>query len=176
MDKADPFHQLRTRITELEWQLSKYASQFSAQSLPKGLFRQDISAQAQAYASEIKDDLLVLESGYQRKAFETTGLALKIQQKIMVLVNLCKQYHRAGLTDEVKPSYHLDKISTRQAWLQSLESEITVLRQQRDALKNQLQEKERGDDLGLQLSLRTELGDLEKRLTLAEETFGQATG
>src|SRR5947209_2339443 len=132
MDKKIlPFHPLRTRITELEWQLSKFSAQFSIHNLPRGLFRQDINAPAMAYATEIKEDLLVLESGYQGKENEATGLALKIQQKVMVLVNLCRQYSQVGPPEEEKASYHLDRISTRQAWLQSLESQIIILRQQR---------------------------------------------
>lgn len=176
MDRWDQLEQLRARIPELEWQLSKMDSCFPSSVLPKGLFRQPWDRPGSAYANEIKEDLSLLAS-YSKQAQNKTAtqfLALKINQKIHVLVSLCKQYQRDN-TGEKSTSYAITNISTRQEWLQNLETQIQAMHRQKEALLEALSQKKGQNDAISGLSLRKELGELEKKVTLAEETFVKAT-
>lgn len=158
----------------MEWQLSKLGSSFSAKSLPKALFRQPVDAPASAYATEIRDDISSLSSQTNQRAVHY--LALKISQKIHVLVSICSRHNRAQPDMDIV-SYGVDKISTRQQWLQTLEANILMLDAQRESLVNTLAQKGcSSDDSLTQLNLQRELGELEKRLTLARETWERAIG
>ena len=66
-------------------------------------------------------------------------------------------------------------LSTRQQWLQALEQEVEVLKKQKEAFnKCLLQIRPAKEDPSVLLNLRVELGALEKKLTLAEESLNKA--
>ncbi len=168
--------QLEARLPELEWQLSKMNATFPAFSLPKGLFRQKWDSDASCYASEIREDISLMATyskQIENKA-ATHFLAVKINQKIQVLVSICKQYQKEN-TSSQSIGFEMAKISTRQEWLQNLDFDIQALHSQRTALLEVFSQKKLQNDAVSQLSLRRELGELEKKITLAEEAFGKAT-
>jgi hypothetical protein len=176
MDRlSDELRQLEARVPELEWQLNKFDGYFPFASLPKGLFRQQADKPGLAYAKEIREDLALLAT-YSQPPEHTSAarfLALKIQQKIHVLVSICKQNQKEDNNKGI--SYDISAITTRQEWLQKLETQVDDLRRQRQALLEMLSQKEAAKDTNSELGLRKELGDLEKRVTLAEEAYVKAT-
>lgn len=174
MDVDKQLTKLLARLPELEWQLGKLGYSFSVKSLPRALFRQPFDAPATAYAAEIREDIRTLSSQTNQRAVH--HLAVKISQKINVLVTICSRHNREKPDSDVV-SYGVDKISTRQQWLQSLEANIEILDAQRTSLANALAQKGcSSDDSLAQLSLQRELGELERRLTLARETWQRAIG
>lgn len=173
MDVSNQVASLMSRMPELEWQLGKLGSSFSPKSLPRALFRQAFDAPVLAYVAEIKADIATLSMHNNQQVVRY--LALKVTQKVNVLVTICSRHNREQPVQEVV-SYGVDKISTRQQWLQSLEANILMLDSQRQALANVLAQNNHADDSLSQLNLQRELGELEKRLTLARETRDRATG
>lgn len=159
---------LTARLPELEWKLSRLGSAFAVSALPAGLFSARIGTTAQSAVAEIKSDIAALAK--RREGRSSLYLARRIQQKINVLVALC---HQANL-DEKKdnPSSHLgiNQLMTRQQWLSSLTSEIDRLVVQKEALSRALSE----TIPATCLILEGEMGELEKRLTLARERYQQA--
>lgn len=174
MDVDRPLAQLLARLPELEWQLSKQSLSFSPRALPAGLFRQAFDAPTAAYVAEIKADIATLQTFHNNQRV-AHYLALKINQKINVLVTVCSRHNRLQ-PEMTVANYGVDKMSTRQQWLQSLESSITILIEQKSALEGALAQKDKPRDDESQLNLARELGELEKRLTLARETYARATG
>lgn len=173
MDVSNQLERLLSRMPELEWQLGKLGSAFSVKSLPKALFRQSFDAPVLAYVAEIREDIATLSLHSNERVIRY--LALKINQKINVLVTICFRHNREQPEPELV-NYAVDKISTRQQWLQSLEANIQTLDAQREALAASLVNSNNVENCQLQLNLQRELGVLEKRLTLARETWNRATG
>ncbi|MDP1603667.1 MAG: hypothetical protein Q8M03_10430 [Legionella sp.] len=165
--------ELLARMPELEWQLDKIGMAFSSKALPPGLFRQPFDAPAQAYITEIKADIATVSTTTNARV--ERYLALKINQKINVLVKLCSRHNRKGPVQETV-NYDIHQLSTRQQRLESLDLAIQLLVEQKEALEKALQQRENVGDCIAQLSLQNELGELEKRLTLARETYARATG
>jgi hypothetical protein len=164
--------ELLARMPELEWQLDKIGGSFSPKALPPGLFRQPFDAPLQAYTAEIRADIAAVSNTTNQRV--ERYLALKINQKINVLVKLCSRHNRLAPVHETI-NYDIHQLSTRQQRLESLECAIQLLIEQKDALTNALQQRENIGDCIAQLSLQSELGELEKRLTLARETYARAT-
>ncbi|MBA2657555.1 MAG: hypothetical protein H0U70_11350 [Tatlockia sp.] len=163
--------QLTARLPELEWKISALGDSLSTKTLPPGLFRQAIEMNASNCIAEIKKDIQHLVQ--QKNAKSSHFLAERIQQKISILVTLCHlQATKPNVGGRVK--FGLDKISTRQQWLQSVEIDINRLREQQLAMTKTLEHmKNRGATAEI-LLLKAELGEVEKRLTLAKEAFPTA--
>jgi hypothetical protein len=161
---------LLARMPELEWQLSKFGAAFSAKLFTRGLFRCYPKDDIQAYSKEIKDDIEILCQ--QTNAQASYYLARQIHQKINVLVAFCQQQSNQKITMD-NNDFTVNKLTTRQQWLQNLEKQITLLTKQKEALENRLsQYKELNDEIVLKL--KAELGGLRKQLTLAEEAYTKA--
>lgn len=163
--------ELSGRLPELEWKLGNMGKVFSSKSLPKSLFRLGMGASSRAYVEEIKTDIQIL--GQRRDQSSALFLAGRIRQKINVLVALC-QLDTTLEKPDTNINYNMDRLATRQQWLQSLTEEISILDQQLQALRS-THKKLIGQDPASQLNLQAELGRVEKRLTLAQETYKKAT-
>ncbi|MGQ3888371.1 hypothetical protein ACQUW5_04985 [Legionella sp. CNM-1927-20] len=161
---------LLTRLPELEWQLSKFGLAFSAKLFSPGLFRCYPKDDIQAYSKEIKDDIKILSQ--QKNNQVAHYLARQINQKINVLVSFCQQQANQKIL-AADTDFTINKLTTRQQWLQNLEAQIILLRNQKEALINRLsQSRELRDEIVLKL--KAELGQLQKKLTLAEEAYTKA--
>lgn len=163
--------ELSSRLPELEWKISSLAFPISKSALPKGLFRFNQESSACHFITEIKDDIRALEQ--QKNERSALYMAERIKQKINVLVTLC-QMNEAKSPREKKVALGLSMLSTRQQWIHDLEQAVSTLEAQYQAISHTLAQRQKGsNDLAL-LTLRAELGALEKRLTLAKETLQQA--
>mgnify|MGYP002132604162 CR=1 FL=1 len=162
--------ELETRLPELEWKVSTLGSTFSPKAFPKGLFRSGETSPTNCIA-EIKSDIkkLALSKGDKSPFY----LAQRIQQKINVLVSLC-QLQTSKPKPEAKIHFGVNSISTRQQWLQSLEQEINLLMIQREAMLKTFAQMKTQSKTEALLHLQAELGEVERRLTLAKETFARA--
>lgn len=164
-------HKLESRLPELEWKLSTLGTALSPKSLPRGLFRSHLEITASACIAEIKADIYTLAR--QKSEYGAYYLAQRIQQKINVLIILCHIQANKSKSAE-KINFGLNRISTRQQWLQSLEKEINLLAAQQEAMAKALQQMQACSNTQSLLRLQAELGEVEKRLTLAKETFTRA--
>jgi len=163
--------ELTARLPELEWKISELSTSFSNKSLPIGLFRSNIEPSAAACVAEIKADIKALsQQKNERSAFY---LAERIKQKVSVLVVLCQRQNRQKKTED-KVYFGVKMLSTRQQWLQDLEAEINTLSRQQQAMTKTLEQKRRNHHLEAVLHLKAELGEVEKRLTLAQEALYRA--
>ncbi|MDI9818911.1 MULTISPECIES: hypothetical protein [unclassified Legionella] len=160
--------ELEARLPELEWKIRALDRIFfSSKSLPQGLFRVQANAPAAAFITEVKKDIQALagcpseRSGYY--------LAQRIHQKINVLVNLYRIHVKEVKTEASHP---LDSLCTRQQLIGKLEEEVERLSIQRDAVKERLLHKY---DAQMLLTIKNELGLVEKRLTVAKEALSNAT-
>ncbi|ASQ44882.1 hypothetical protein [Legionella clemsonensis] len=158
--------ELEARLPELEWQMRDLGHMISTKTLPKGLFRLSEEASPAAFINEIKQDINSL-TNYQN-GHSGCYLAQRIQQKINVLVALC----RLKVNPLPPPdNYYLNMITTRQHYVEALEKEIASLSKQRQALKSRLEQINEAN----QLNLHAEVGEIEKRLTLAQEAILRVT-
>lgn len=163
--------QLMERLPELEWKISELGLFFSSQRLPKGLFRFDAEANGAACIAEIKADIQSLSKQQnKRSAFY---LAERIRQKINVLVVLC-QMHQGQNKPEEKVYFGIKMLSTRQQWINDLETEINTLVEQQQAMTKALAHLSHSHNSSALLHLKAELGEVERRLTLAKETLNRA--
>lgn len=162
---------LSARLPELEWKMSSYSAGFSSHSLPKGLFKFRSEFSGPACIAEIKADIDALAKQTNQRS--ASYLALRIKQKINVLVVLCQMHTRKSKPEE-KVHFGLQMISTRQQWIQSLEDDIERLTTQQQAMLNALAQMKQSANNPGQLNLRSELGEVERRLTLAKEALTRA--
>ncbi len=160
---------LSSRLPELEWKISNLSA-FSVQALPPGLFRTRLGLTAKDCISEIKSDIHALSQ--QKNAVRASFIAQRIQQKINVLVSVCQIQARRGKPEETIP-FSLDKLSTRQQWIQDLEQEIHTLTLQLQAMEKSLKQMKSTSQAEAILLVQTELGEINKRLTLATERLNQ---
>ncbi|MDR3501033.1 MAG: primosomal replication protein [Legionella sp.] len=161
---------LTARLPELEWKVGELGGAFSSHKLPRGLFR-TVSPSGAACIAEIKTDIQSLS---MQEGNSASYLATRIQQKVNVLVALC-QIHSRHHKPEDKASFGIKMLSTRQQWIQTLETDIQTLEKQQQAMTKALEQMMRGQNATAILQLKAELGELERRLTLAKETFNRAT-
>ena len=161
---------LITRLPELEWKLTHLNPALFIKALPKNVFRtQDLTALA--CINELKVDLHAL--GRQRHERSAEYLAQHLKQKIFILVGICRV--KKNKVANKTPDLSIKMLSTRQQWLQALEQEVEVLKKQKEAFnKCLLQIRPAKEDPSVLLNLRVELGALEKKLTLAEESLNKA--
>lgn len=164
--------ELSSRLPELEWKISALNSSFSSHSLPRGLFRPQPELTAQACVDEIKSDIWALS--IQKNQRSASYLALRINQKINVLVALCQIHSRKNKSEE-KVYFGLKMLSTRQQWIHTLESDINTLALQQQAMAKALEQMKQTTNDPAILSLQGELGEVERRLTLAKEELHRAT-
>jgi hypothetical protein len=163
--------ELSSRLPELEWKISSLNHSFSSHSIPKGLFRPHPEFSAVACVNEIKEDITALSQ--QKNERSANFLATRIQQKINVLVTICNLGNQKNKREE-KVHFGLQTISTRQQWIQGLELDIEILSKQQDAMTKALQAMRYNKNNEALLNLKAELGEVERRLTLAKETLNQA--
>lgn len=75
---------------------------------------------------------------------------------------------------ESKISFDLTTLSTRQQWIKTMEEKICALEEQYQAMRKTLEQMKSCSSPATILHLQTELGNVEKRLTLAKETLNRA--
>lgn len=159
------------RLPELEWKIGSLGTIFSYKSLPYGLFRLNKEVTGAAYIAEIRADLETLSrQDNERSAFY---LVQRIQQKINVLVKLCQMNQKKN-QDEIKEPFGIKMISTRQQWINELEQEQNILIKQQQAMIRTLNQLTQQNNSKMILSLKVELGEVERRLTLAKEALHRA--
>lgn len=169
MNNNDLLEQLAERLPELEWKINSFGAALSLNSMPRGLFRQRLEMTAAACIDEIKNDISHLAR--QKSEYSAFYLAERIQQKISVLVTLCHLQTNKPKA-EARLKFGLEQISTRQQWLQDLEKNIAQLTAQQQAMLKTLSQKKAKGDSQTVLKLQADLGEIEKKLTLAKETYG----
>lgn len=163
---------LSARLPELMWKLGTLHSAFNPQRLPRGLFNSQLEMTPQSCIDEINDDLQVLNNHKNERSVQY--LAERVSQKINVLVRLCQiQADKKSL--EYPLTFGVQTISTRQQWLGNLQDDIVKLNAQQLALTAALGKLKLGHDSQAILSLQAEVGEVERRLTLARETLARAT-
>lgn len=167
----DILTQLTMRLPELEWKVNGLGSSFSVHQLPRGLFGFRLNMTGAACVEEIKMDIQALSTQTNQRA--ASHLALRINQKINVLVALCQINGRKNKT-QTKVTFGLNALSTRQQWITRLESDIEGLTFQQLAMKKALDQQKQSENSAAVLSLHGELGEVTRRLTMATEALNQA--
>lgn len=170
-----PIHELlaglSARLPELEWKISELTVPITSHNLPKGLFHPTHELTASTCIAEIKADIHHLSHQENKRGAEY--IATRIKQKINVLVALC-QIDRRRKKPEQKTVFTLDMLSTRQQWISTLEKNINTLTLQYQALTRTVQHMKTDTAAEVILCLKSELGEVERRLTLAQEALNQA--
>lgn len=162
--------ELNSRLPELEWKLNKLKSGISVHNLPKGLFSIGMEFSAAACIQEIRSNLKSLSN--RKNDQGAFFLAERIKQKINVLVILC-QIHHGKKKQEESNSFKLETLSTRKQWVESMESKIWALEGQHQAMLKTLSQKKNEGDSSAILPLQAELGEIQKKLTLAREMLNR---
>ena len=164
---------LAARLPELEWKLSLPGVIINSSLLPRGLFRSQLEWTAKSCIDEIKADLQTIKQQENEKSIHY--LAERVEKKINVLVRLCKKNTDLNTTER-HAAFGIQALSTRQQWLQTMQKDIDVLSKQHQALEAALITLQ-ADNNNTQaiLSLQVELGNAERRLTLAKETLARST-
>lgn len=161
--------ELNARLPELEWKIRDLS--LSHKNIPHGLFRIKHGLSGNLCVEEIRADILTLSRQNNDRGIHY--LAQRIQRKIDVLVTLCQIDNRKSKPVE-KVSFGLNSLSTRQQWLKTLEQDIQALTIQKLALTKTLEQKKSTHNATTYLNLSAELGEIDKRLTLAQEAFNHS--
>ncbi|HRD68937.1 MAG TPA: hypothetical protein PK657_02220 [Legionella sp.] len=161
--------ELTSRMPELEWKISNLP--ISRSNLPKGLFSLGTEITGLTCIEEIKADIKALS--FQNNERSALYLATRIKQKINILVSLY-QIHARKQKPIIEESFGIKMLSTRQQWLRSLENDINTLILQQKALTNTLELMTSGASEHALLTVKGDLGEIERRLTLAREAYNQA--
>lgn len=163
---------LSARLPELEWKVAGIGAAFTSRNLPRGLFRSLGELTGAACVAEIKSDIFHLAT--QQNQRSAAYLAQRIKEKINVLVALCQIHAKKTKVNE-QVHFGLKMLSTRQQWIQSLEDDINTLSRQQESLNKAFnQMKNNAASAEALLSVRAELGEVERRLTLAQEALNHA--
>ena len=171
LESKEILSKLHARLPELEWKISVLGSLFSFRNLPKGLFRLEKESSGAACVAEIKSDIQALsQQENQRSAFY---LAERIRQKVNVLVVLC-QIHKQRNKPEEKRFFGVEMLSSRQQRLHALETEVNSLLEQQQAMIKTLERLKHDPNSNVVLHLKADLGEIERRLTLAKEALNRA--
>lgn len=168
--EKEQLKQLSARLPELEWKLNTLGVLFNPKKLPAGLFTHCFEMTAQSCISELKSDLLAVQK--QTNERSARYIANRIEQKINVLVRMCK-LNNTKPTERVA-SFGVQAINTRQQWLHSLEQTIDTLNEQYKALEKAQKALQQQQKVQAVLNLQAEMGDLGRRLTLAKETLARS--
>ncbi len=163
---------LEARLPELEWKMNALGGAISTKFASRGLFRSAFERDSNFYLDEIRGDLKAL--GAQKNRTSAYYLANKINQKINVLVQFCQiQGNKPKVNTKLQ--FGVNMINTRQQWLQTLEKDILMLKHQQQAMTKSLANLEKNSNIEASLALQQELGEVQRRLTLAQEAFNTAT-
>jgi hypothetical protein len=163
---------LMARLPELEWKIANLNPTLFSKSIPKRLFRTSNLVPLECM-NELKADIRALTK--QNSDVCAHYIAEQIKQKINVLVGLCKIEKKQEKLSEHLP-LSINMLSTRQQWLRELEQNIEILTKQQQALFKTLSAMQSNKkDSSILLNLQSELGAVEKHLTLAKETLSKAT-
>lgn len=163
--------ELTARLPELEWKISEIGSFIHSQNIPRGLFRSVSELTGASCIEEIKTDIYALS--HQDNERSAYYLANRIKQKVNVLVALCQIESKKNHVEE-KVYFGMKMLSTRQQWITTLEHDIKNLEKQQQAMLSSLEHMKSGSNTEAILSLQSELGKVEQRLTLARESLNQA--
>lgn len=163
--------QLSARLPELEWKLKNLQIYIHSKTLSPGLFQNRVDISAQTCMAEVKADLKALTSEADRPG--ARYLTQRINQKINALVRLCQLHEGKPNPRETRASFGINTISTRQQWLIDVRNEIEALEQQQQALLSQLEQMQQRNQQQTVLTIKTQLGEVEKQLTLAKEALGK---
>lgn len=164
---------LSARLPELSWRLGLLQyTEFNTHKFPRGLFKNNLDMTPQSCIEEITEDLTRLSS--QKNYRSAQYLAIQINKKVNVLVQMC---HMSKDSAKIKhpPTFSVQTITTRQQWLASLTEDIAALRLQEQALTNRLTERDELKNSTVILNVQAEIGEIKRRLTLAQETLARAT-
>jgi hypothetical protein len=162
---------LIARLPELEWKAADLNPFLFSKSIPKNVFR-TLDVTAAACINEIKADIQTLAK--QDNYLSAYYLAGQVKQKISVLVGLCKIEKKNKQQKDA--GFGISMLSTRQQWLQSLEQTVSILTKQQEALAKTLtQMQSHNTDVAVLLNIKSELGEAQRRLTLAKEALNKAT-
>lgn len=164
---------LSARLPELSWKLGLKYSVLNPKLLPRGLFKEQMEMTPQSCINEIKADLVRIGSIKNERSL--SYMVDRVSQKIHVLVRLCQWAEEKNAYLPASPSFGMQVISTRQQWLAALREDIERLDAQCLALSHTLTLLKKGNDTKATLNLQSELGEVERRLTLARETLERAT-
>jgi hypothetical protein len=162
----DIIQKLEMRLPELEWKLSELGAYINHHRLPKGLFSERLELTPKLCIDEIKQDLYVLRGQTNERSINYK--VLRVNQKINVLVRLCKTESNKKNSKNTQ-EFSVQALSTRQQWLKSVEQEIANLQTQREALKLTLCSMELKQDVNAILKIKLDIGDLERRLSVLSE-------
>ncbi|MFT4058680.1 MAG: hypothetical protein QM652_03930 [Legionella sp.] len=172
MESNQLLNDLSARLPELEWKINELGAAFSAYRLPRGLFRTRNETNGSMYIAEINADIYALSQQTNERG--ANYLAQRILQKVNVLVSLCQIFSNKIQTGE-KNYFGVKMLSTRQQWIHDLEVEIQTMEAQRQAMNRTLEQmlcRTHHPDAVLQL--KADIGKIEQRLTLAQETLDRA--
>jgi hypothetical protein len=172
MESKQLLNDLTARLPELEWKINELGSAFSKYNLPKGLFRSKNELDGPACIAEIKTDIHALS--LQKNERSANYLAERILQKVNVLVALCQILSRKPKVED-KSCFGVKMLSTRQQWIRDLEVKIQAMEAQRQAMGRSLEQMmRRNQQPEAILQLKAELGKIEQRITVAQETLSRA--
>lgn len=171
MEAADLLSELESRLPELAWKVTSLQPVLFVQHLPKGLFRAK-ELTGGSCLDEIRADIRRLS--HHQDEPSALYIAERIKQKIHTLVGLCQLEKRTVSSSSTTLALGLDKLTTRQQWVQQLEAEVHTLSMQQAALRKTLSQMQRNNPQSTAvLNVIAELGELEKKLTLAQERFAR---
>jgi len=164
---------LSARLPELSWRLGLLShAEFNTHKFPRGLFKNPLDMTPQSCIHEINDDLKLLTTHKSHRSAQY--LAMRVSKKINVLVRLCRMSRDSARITQ-PPPLAVQTITTRQQWLAHLTKDIAELRLQEEALTNRLTQLDKLKNLAAILNMQAELGEIKRRLTLAQETIARAT-
>lgn len=167
---------LAARLPELERKLESMAITLSAQTIPRGVFKTSYDQLSPSTClAEIKADLFTLAQSYPFNQQSTNQyLSQRIQQKIKVLVGLCRLQAKQA-SPKPQKNWGMPILSTRRQWLQTQQEILMKLTTQVQALTEHLQSLPTTCNSPLRLNLQAELGALQEQKTRAEEELNRAT-
>lgn len=166
-EEASTIAQLEARLPELEWKLGQLEVHLSAKSISSGIFQQRFQMTPQTCIQEIKSDLnaLKMQANGQRAEF----LAVRLGRKISTLVKLC-QMSRPKQDLEPREHFKVQAMRTRQQWIQEIQNDRMKLAEQKQSLSARMSQLD-AQNTELALTIKRELGEVERRLTLAQEKY-----
>lgn len=159
---------IKDRLPELAWKTSLLPHRMTLHALPKNLFKISVDSHPSDCVNEIKDDLLRLLNTKQFSQ-EYAFLVRRLEQKIEVLVRLCQVEKKKQSTNSASTQLMM-RLCHRRQWVEELEANIEALQCQHHHLQAQLIESK---DTQIQLTMQSELGKLEQKITILKEKLTQ---
>jgi primosomal protein N'' len=159
----DIISSLESRLPELEWKSRVLGPFLKNKSFPRGMFKYRLELTPKDCIDEIKQELEALKN--QPNEHIAHYMAMRIHEKINVLVKMCKIKSKTNGTTHTNTSM-LHVISNRDKWLKETEDNSSKLLIQRHALKITAQNMQCKEDLEASSSIRKELDEIERKLSL----------